>query len=210
MSHPSTKVRCGKSSIMIINYGHGLLYVHIFLAKGKEDTVIKELLINDQIRGRMVKLIGQDGTQLGEMSLQDAKNVAYDQDLDLVLMNGNQEPIICKLMNYSKYKYDMMKKEKENKKNQKVVKIKEVMLSASIDIGDLNTRAKQATKFIQEGNKVKVSIRLKGRQNARPELGMRNMDKFAEMLQEIAQVDQKPVITGREISMMLGPIQVKK
>ena len=96
-----------------------------------------------------------------------------------------------------------MKKEKENKKNQKVVKIKEVMLSAVIDVGDLNTRAKQATKFIEEGNKVKVSIRLKGRQNARPELGMRNMDKFAEMLQNVAQVDVKPTITGREISMML-------
>ena len=104
----------------------------------------------------------------------------------------------------------MIKKDKENKKNQKVVKIKEVMLSASIDVGDMNTRAKQATKFIQDGNKVKVSIRLKGRQNARPELGMRNMEKFIELLQEVAQVDAKPTITGREISMMLVPKQEKK
>ncbi|MCI7401481.1 MAG: translation initiation factor IF-3 [Christensenella sp.] len=158
----------------------------------------------------MVRLIGNDGTQLGEMTLNDAKKVAYDQDLDLVLMNGSIEPAVCKLMNYSKYKYDMIKKDKENKKNQKVVKIKEVMLSASIDVGDMNTRAKQATKFIQDGNKVKVSIRLKGRQNARPELGMRNMEKFIELLQEVAQVDAKPTITGREISMMLVPKQEKK
>ena len=158
----------------------------------------------------MVRLIGNDGTQLGEMTLNDAKKVAYDQDLDLVLMNGSIEPAVWKLMNYSKYKYDMIKKDKENKKNQKVVKIKEVMLSASIDVGDMNTRAKQATKFIQDGNKVKVSIRLKGRQNARPELGMRNMEKFIELLQEVAQVDAKPTITGREISMMLVPKQEKK
>ena len=158
----------------------------------------------------MVRLIGNDGTQLGEMTLNDAKKVAYDQDLDLVLMTGSIEPAVCKLMNYSKYKYDMIKKDKENKKNQKLVKIKEVMLSASIDVGDMNTRAKQATKFIQDGNKVKVSIRLKGRQNARPELGMRNMEKFIELLQEVAQVDAKPTITGREISMMLVPKQEKK
>ena len=175
----------------------------------QEDTLIKELLINEQIRTKEVKLIDEDGTQLGVMPIKNAQAVADEKNKDLVLMSSSVEPFVCKIMDYSKYKYDMMKREKENKKNQKVVKIKEVMLSAVIDVGDLNTRAKQATKFIEEGNKVKVSIRLKGRQNARPELGMRNMDKFAEMLQNVAQVDVKPTITGREISMSLSQIKKK-
>jgi translation initiation factor IF-3 len=103
----------------------------------------------------------------------------------------------------------MSKKEKENKKNQKIVKEKIVQLSAVIDVGDLNTRAKQARKFLEDGDKVKVVIRLKGRQNARPELGMRNMDKFFEMLQDIAQIDKPAAITGREISMSLSQIKKK-
>ncbi len=181
-----------------------------FRPKRKEDTTIKELLINEQIRTKEVKLIGEDGTQLGVLPIKEAQARAYEAGKDLVLMSSATEPYVCKILDYSKWKYEQAKKEKENKKNQKVVKIKEVMLSAVIDVGDMNTRAKQTTKFIEEGNKVKVCIRLKGRQNARPELGIRNMDKFAEMLAEIADVDQKPVLQGREISMLLVPKKVDK
>jgi translation initiation factor IF-3 len=181
-----------------------------FRPKRKEDTTIKELLINEQIRTKEVKLIGEDGTQLGVLPIKEAQSRAYEAGKDLVLMSSATEPYVCKILDYSKWKYEQAKKEKENKKNQKVVKIKEVMLSAVIDVGDMNTRAKQTTKFIEEGNKVKVCIRLKGRQNARPELGIRNMDKFAEMLAEIADVDQKPVLQGREISMLLVPKKVDK
>ena len=138
------------------------------------------------------------------MPLNQALDIAYDKNKDLALMSSIATPVVCKIMDYSKYKYDMAKKEKENKKNQKVVKEKIVQISAVIDVGDLNTRAKQARKFLEEGDKVKVTIRLRGRQNARPELGMNNMDKFYEMLQDIAQIDKPATHQGREISMSLS------
>ena len=138
------------------------------------------------------------------MPLNQALDIAYDKNKDLALMSSAATPVVCKIMDYSKYKYDMAKKEKENKKNQKIVKEKIVQISAVIDVGDLNTRAKQARKFLEEGDKVKVTIRLRGRQNARPELGMNNMDKFYEMLQDIAQIDKPATHQGREISMSLS------
>lgn len=182
----------------------------IFLLKSKEDLIIKELLINEQIREKEVRLLDNEGNQLGIKSLKEALDIANNEyNLDLALISPTAVPPVCKIMNYSKFKYDTMKKEKENKKNQKVVKVKEIQLSVSIDVGDLNTRAKQAEKFIREGDKVKVRIQLRGRQNMRPELGMKNMDKFIDMLQEVAQVESKPVLTGREISMTLVPINRK-
>ena len=171
---------------------------------GKEEHIIKDLIINEQIRAKQVKLIDEDGTQLGVMSAKEALEVAYGKGKDMALMNGNSEPAICKIMDYSKYKYDMQKREKENRKNQKIVKEKIVQISAVIDVGDLNTRARQARKFLEEGDKVKVVIRLRGRQNARPELGMNNMDKFLELVQDIAQVDKPATHQGREISMSLS------
>ncbi len=138
------------------------------------------------------------------MPLNQALDIAYDKNKDLALMSSSTTPVVCKIMDYSKYKYDMAKKEKENKKNQKIVKEKIVQISAVIDVGDLNTRAKQARKFLEDGDKVKVTIRLRGRQNARPELGMNNMDKFYEMLQDIAQIDKPATHQGREISMSLS------
>ncbi len=182
----------------------------IFLClEARRIRLIKELLINEQIRAKEVKLIDEDGTQLGVMPTRQAIEIAYGKNKDLALMSASSEPYVCKIMDYSKYKYDMAKKEKENKKNQKIVKEKIVQLSAVIDVGDLNTRAKQARKFLEDGDKVKVVIRLRGRQNARPELGMRNMDKFVEMLQDIAQIDKPAAITGREISMSLSQIKKK-
>ena len=174
------------------------------MPKGKEETIIKDLIINEQIRAKEVKLIDEDGTQLGVMPLNAALDTAYGKGKDLALMSATATPVVCKIMDYSKYKYDMQKKEKENKKNQKVIKEKIVQISAVIDVGDLNTRAKQARKFLEEGNKVKVTIRLRGRQNARPELGMANMDKFYDMLQDIAQIDKPATHQGREISMSLS------
>ncbi len=138
------------------------------------------------------------------MPLNQALDIAYDKNKDLALMSSSATPVVCKIIDYSKYKYDMAKKEKENKKNQKIVKEKIVQISAVIDVGDLNTRAKQARKFLEDGDKVKVTIRLRGRQNARPELGMNNMDKFYEMLQDIAQIDKPATHQGREISMSLS------
>ena len=174
------------------------------MPKGKEETIIKDLIINEQIRAREVKLIDEDGTQLGVMPTRDALEIAYGKGKDMALMSANSDPVVCKIMDYSKYKYDMQKKEKENRKNQKIIKEKIVQISAVIDVGDMNTRAKQARKFLEEGDKVKVVLRLKGRQNARPELGMKNMEKFLEMVEDVAQVDKPATHQGREISMSLS------
>lgn len=167
------------------------------------------MLINGQIREREVRVLDNDGTQLGIMSSNQANELAEQKGLDLVLISPTAKPPVCKIMNYGKFKYETIKKEKENKKNQKVVELKEVWLSATIDVGDLNTKAKQATKFIQNGDRVRVSIRLRGRQMARPEIAMKVMDDFFVMLQDIAQIEKKPLMEGKSIAMTLAPIAKK-
>lgn len=174
-----------------------------------EDTLIKELLINSQIREKEVRLLASDGAQMGIMSSREANAIADEQNLDLVLISPTANPPVCKLMDYGKYRYETIKKEKENKKNQKVVEVKEVWLSATIDIGDMNTKAKQTNKFLSEGNRVRVSIRLKGRQQARPELAMKVMTDFFEMVKENSQMDKPPVQEGRNIAMLLLPLAKK-
>lgn len=177
-----------------------------FLSEG---TVIKELLINNQIREREVRLLDQDGTQLGIMSSREASAIADSRNLDLVLISPTAKPPVCKIMDYGKYKYEMIKREKENRKNQKVVEIKEVRLSATIDTGDMITKSKQALKFLSDENRVKVSLRLRGRQMARPELAVKVMNEFFEMVKEKGQMDKPPVQEGRSITMMLAPIAKK-
>ena len=174
-----------------------------------EDTVIKELLINNQIREREVRLLDQDGTQLGIMSSREASAIADSRNLDLVLISPTAKPPVCKIIDYGKYKYEMIKREKENRKNQKVVEIKEVRLSATIDTGDMITKSKQALKFLSDENRVKVSLRLRGRQMARPELAVKVMNEFFEMVKEKGQMDKPPVQEGRSITMMLAPIAKK-
>lgn len=154
-------------------------------------------------------MLDKDGNQLGIMSSYEALRKAEEVNLDLVLISPVAKPPVCKIMDYGKYKYETVKKEKENKRNQKVVEIKEVWLSATIDVGDLNTKAKQAVKFIDSGNKVKVSIRLKGRQMARPEYAVEVMNDFFALLGDCAQMDKQPTAEGRIITMMLSPA-VKK
>ena len=144
------------------------------------------------------------------MSSREALDKAIESELDLVLISPQAKPPVCRIMNYGKYKYEMMKKAKEAKKNQKVVEMKEIWLSATIDTNDLKTKAKQAEKFLANGDRVRVSIRLKGRQMARPEFGMKVMDDFIEILKETAVVDKKPVLEGRSIAMVLNPITQKK
>lgn len=143
------------------------------------------------------------------MSSYEALRKAEEVNLDLVLISPVAKPPVCKIMDYGKYKYETVKKEKENKRNQKVVEIKEVWLSATIDVGDLNTKAKQAVKFIESGNKVKVSIRLKGRQMARPEYAVEVMNDFFKLLGDCAQMDKQPTAEGRIITMMLSPAAKK-
>lgn len=179
------------------------------MPNGREDTTIKDMLINGQIRERSVGVLGQDGAQLGIMSSIEANELAQQKNLDLVLISPVAKPPVCKIMNYGKFKYETVKKEKENKKNQRVVELKEVWLSATIDVGDLNTKAKQAQKFITNGDRVRVSIRLRGRQMARPELAMKVMDEFFDILKDIAQMEKKPLLEGKSIAMTLAPIAKK-
>lgn len=181
----------------------------ILLPKRREGTIIKELLINGQIREREVRLLDSAGEQIGLMSSFDALRLAEEKDLDLVLISPMAKPPVCKIMDYGKYKFETVKREKENRKNQKIVELKEVWLSATIDVGDLNTKAKQAQKFLSEGNRVRVSIRLRGRQMARPELSAEVMNDFCELVKEYGTAEKKPLLEGRTMAMTLNPI-VKK
>lgn len=131
--------------------------------------------------------------------------IAYDSDLDLVKISPNAVPPVCKVMDYGKFKFEQLKKAKEARKKQKVVEVKEVWLSMTIDVGDLNVKAKQTIKFLQAGNKVKVSIRMRGRQNAHSDLGVEVMQKFFALVESDATMEKKPLQEGRNILMILGP-----
>ena len=142
---------------------------------------------------------------LGVMSAAQAQRLAYDQELDLVKISPAANPPVCKIMDYSKFKYEQAKRDKENRRNQTVVEIKEIRLSMTIDVGDIAVKTKQCLKFLEAGNKVKVSIRMKGRENSRSYLGAKVMENFFEGLDGKAVMDKKPVTEGRNITMMLSP-----
>lgn len=152
-----------------------------------------------------MRLIGETGEQLGIVSSREALRIAEESGLDLVKISPNAVPPVCKVMNYGKFLFEQTKKAKEAKKNQKVVEIKEVWLSMTIDVGDLNVKAKQAQKFLAAGNKVKVSIKMRGRQMAHSELGLEVMAKFYEIVKEFGVMEKNPLTEGRNIWMMLAP-----
>lgn len=143
------------------------------------------------------------------MSARAALEIAEQADLDLVKISPNAVPPVCKVMDYGKFKFEMLKRQKEAKKNQKTVEVKEIWLSMTIDVGDLNVKAKQTLKFLAEGNKVKVSIRMRGRQNAHADLGVAVMQKFAEMLGSAAVIEKKPLTENRNIIMIVAPASNK-
>ncbi|WP_394024452.1 translation initiation factor IF-3 [Anaerococcus martiniensis] len=166
---------------------------------------IKDLRINNEIRANQVRLIDENGNQVGITTLKDAQNRADDAKLDLVLMSPNAKPPVTRIMDYGKYKYDQEKKEKENKKKQKNAQLKETRFSLNIEDNDLQTKANQTIKFLNNGDKVKVSIRFRGRELGRKEPGYELMDKFKEMLGDSAVVDKKPKMEGRSLVMFLEP-----
>ncbi len=168
-------------------------------------AVKNQTQLNGEIRDREIRVISQTGEMLGVMSPHEALRLAEEADLDLVKISPGAVPPVCKIMDYGKYKFEMAKKEKENRKNQKIVEIKEVQLSMTIDVGDLNVKAKQATKFLAAGNKVKVSIRLRGRQMAHSNLAKDVMTNFFEGLGEIAVIEKPMNMEGRNIIMILAP-----
>lgn len=166
-------------------------------------NTISELMINEQIRDREVRVIGEEGQQLGVMSPRDAMKLAREAEVDLVKIAPSATPPVCKLVDYGKYKYEMIRKEKEAKKKQKVIEIKEVRLSPNIDVNDLNTKCNAARKFILKGDKVKVSLRFRGREMAHVDSSKHILEEFAEKLGDIAVVDKAPKMEGRSMTMFL-------
>ena len=162
-------------------------------------------MINEQIRDREVRLIGEDGEQMGIVTIAVAQAVADERGLDLVKIAPTANPPVCKIMDYGKYRFDQSKREKEQRKNQTVVEMKEVQLSATIDTHDMEVKAKACNKFLQAGNKVKVSIRFRGRQAAHGEIGLDVMNSFLEMVAENATVEKPPKQEGRNMYMFLAP-----
>ena len=169
----------------------------------------KELHINEEIKEKEVRVIGADGSQLGVMSSKDALAKAVESDLDLVLIAPQATPPVCKIMDYGKYCFEQAKREKEAKKNQKVVDTKEIRLGLSIDTHDFETKGNHAVKFIKSGDKVKVSIRFRGRELGHPEIGTEIMKRFADYCSEVAVVEKPAKMEGRNMFMFLAPKPVK-
>lgn len=164
---------------------------------------ISELMINEQIRDKEVRLISEDGEQLGIMSAKDAMKIAREANLDLVKIAPQAKPPVCKVIDYGKYRYELARKEKEAKKKQKTMDVKEIRLSPNIDENDLNTKAGQARKFLSKGDKVKVTLRFRGREVAHMGMSKQILDKFFQKVEDIAVVDKPAKMEGRSMIMFL-------
>lgn len=169
----------------------------------------KELQINEQIRDKEIRVIDSDGSQLGIMPAKKAMELAEQKNLDLVKIAPQATPPVCKIIDYGKYRFEQSKREKEQRKNQRVVEIKEVRLSLNIDTHDFETKKNHAVRFIAEGNKVKASIRFRGREMGHPELGLEIMKRFAQAMEEVANVERQPKLEGRTMMMFLAPKPAK-
>lgn len=168
-------------------------------------AIIKEVEINDKICDAQVRVIDENGEQLGIMSAAMANKIADERNYDLVKISPNAVPPVCKIMDYGKFKFDTAKREKDARKTQKTVDIKEVWLSMTIDTHDLETKAKQAIKFLKGGDRVKVSIRMRGRQQAHSDIGVEVMKEFFELVRDNGDMDKKPLTEGKNIIMILVP-----
>lgn len=164
---------------------------------------ISELMINEQIRDKEVRVIGSDGQQLGIMSAREARKLATEAELDLVKIAPKAQPPVCKIIDYGKYRYEQARKEKEARKKQKTVEIKEVRLSPNIDTNDLNTKVNNARKFLSKGNKVKVTLRFRGREMAHVQQSKHILDDFAKLVEDLAVVEKPAKLEGRNMSMVL-------
>ena len=187
---------------MLEFYVDSLITIHFFNYHG--GVIISDLMINGQIRDKEVRLIANDGEQLGVMSAREAQKLADEAGLDLVKISPKAKPPVCKIIDYGKYRYELARKEKEAKKKQKVIEIKEVRLSPNIDENDLNTKMNNARKFLEKGNKVKVTLRFRGREMAHMSKTKYILDDFAEKLADIAAVDKPAKVEGRSIVLFLS------
>ena len=161
--------------------------------------------INEEILDREVRLIGDEGEQLGIMSAEEALKIAAEREMDLVKIAPGSNPPVCKIMDYGKFRFEQTKKEKEAKKNQRIIEIKEIRMSPGIDTNDFNTKLKNGQKFLADGDRVKVSVRFRGREMAHTEIGAQLLKDFAEKCAELANLDKAPKLEGRNMSMFLSP-----
>ena len=166
-------------------------------------------MINEEIKFKEVRVVGVDGEAVGIMSSDAAVKLASDQGYDLVLMAAQAQPPVCRILDYGKYRFERDKKEKEAKKKQQTVELKEIQLSCRIDTHDFETKARHAVKFLESGNKVRVVMRFKGREMSHVSIGQDIMNKFVESCSEVGSVDKKPVLDGRIMSMVISPVKAK-
>ena len=165
--------------------------------------------INEEIRDKEVRLISNDGEQLGIVAIQKAQEIAVEKGMDLVKIAPQAKPPVCKIMDYGKFRCEQAKRDKEARKNQRVVEIKEIRLTPNIDIGDLNTKVKNACRFLKDGDKVKVSVRFRGREVTHSSLGQDLLHRFAELCSECSTVEKQPKLEGRQMLMFLAPAKDK-
>lgn len=165
----------------------------------------KELQINEEIRDKEVRVVDEDGGQLGIMNVQEALSAAASKDLDLVKIAPQAQPPVCRIMNYGKYKFEQQKREKEARKNQKTMEVKEVRMSLNIDVHDFNTKVKNAQKFLKSGDKVKVSVRFRGREMTHTSLGNDLLDRFLDACSEFGATDKAPKMEGRSLAVVVSP-----
>lgn len=179
----------------------------LFANFGGGVSIKQELPINERIRARDVQVIDENGEKLGVKSLSEALNIAYDKKLDLVLVAPNVNPPVCKIMNYGKYKFEQAKKEKEAKKKQKVYELKEIRVTPNTEEHDFNFKVKNARKFLEDGCKVKITVRFRGRELSYAKLGENLLNKFADELSDIASLDKKAVLEGKNMFIILSKIK---
>ena len=179
--------------------------VFLFLNGGVSAISKLQHELNEEIRDKEIRLIGENGEQLGIVSSAEGLHIAEEKGLDLVKISPQATPPVCKLMDYGKFRFEQAKREKEARKNQHVVEIKEVRMSPGIDVGDFNTKLKNAQKFIADGNRVKVSVRFRGREMAHTDIGRDLLVRFAESVAEVANLDKEPKMEGRSMSIFLSP-----
>ncbi len=170
-----------------------------------EVPAITELMINEQIRDKEVRLVDEDGSQLGIVASRDAQKLADEKSLDLVKISPTANPPVCKIMDYSKFKFDQSKKDKEVRKKQKTVDIKELRLSPSIDTHDVQVKVNKAIGFLKEGNKIKVSVRFRGRELGHTEIALGIMKSFAEQVSEFGAIEKQPKLEAKTMAMFISP-----
>jgi translation initiation factor IF-3 len=180
-------------------------FLLFFIQSYRRCRIIKELQINEEIREKEVRLIDVDGTQFGVVPLKKAMDVSLERNLDLVNVAPSAKPPVCKVMDYGKYKYELAKKEKEARKNQKIINIKEIRLTPNIEAHDLNVKANRAIDFLKDGDKVKVAVRFRGREMGHTQMGRLVLDDFFELISEVGKIEKAAKLEGRNMVMFVMP-----